>query len=62
MAKYTVTITKTAQKQLSKIPDNIAAPLLKAISDLADNLRPNGYKKLKGRDGCRIGRRLPHHI
>ena len=54
MAKYTVTLSRKAQKYLDKLPDNIAEPILKAVSSLGDNPRPNGYKKLKGRDGYRV--------
>jgi len=54
MKHYSVTLSKTAQKQLDRLPDNIAFPLLNAISRLATNPRPQGYKKLKGRDGFRI--------
>jgi mRNA interferase RelE/StbE len=55
MAKlYKVVLRKPAQKQLDKLSDNIAAPIIKTISALASNPRPNGYKKLKGRKGCRI--------
>jgi mRNA interferase RelE/StbE len=54
MPKYKITISKTAQKQLDKLPDKIAEPLLNAISDLADEPRPYGCKKLKGRNGYRI--------
>lgn len=54
MSEYTLSIAKTAQKQLDKLHDNIAAPLINAIAGLAKNLRPHGYKKLKGRDGYRI--------
>ena len=54
MAKYTVNLTRTAQKQLDKLPDQIAETLLNAIEQLADNPRPDGCKKLKGRSGYRI--------
>ena len=54
MSKYTITLSKKAQKQLDKLNDNIAYPILDAIGLLADNPRPNGYKKLKGRSGYRI--------
>ena len=54
MAEYTVVLTKTAQKQLDKLPDQVADMLLDAIEMLADNPRPDGYKKLKGRLGYRI--------
>lgn len=54
MAKYTITLTTKARKQLDKLDDHIARPVIDAIGKLADNPRPHGYKKLKGRDACRI--------
>jgi mRNA interferase RelE/StbE len=51
---YQVQIRKTAQKQLDKLPDDVAETLLDAIEALANNPRPNGYKNLKGRNGFRI--------
>ena len=54
MPKYTVTLTKKAQKQLDKLTHAIARPILETIGNLADNPRPHAYKKLTGRDGYRI--------
>lgn len=54
MPKYSVYLTKTAIKNLDKLPDNIAEPIIVAIKKLEDNPRPPGYRKLKGRDGYRI--------
>lgn len=54
MPTYNITISRTAQKQLDKLSDNIADRLIDAIYSLAENPRPTGYKKLKGRNGCRI--------
>lgn len=54
MPKYSISISKTAQKQLDKLTDDIANLLLELIASLADNPRPHGYKKLKGRDGYRV--------
>ncbi len=54
MTKYTILLSKKAQKQLDKLSDNIAEPILSAIAQLENNPRPNGCKKLKGRDGYRI--------
>jgi mRNA interferase RelE/StbE len=51
---YKISISRTAQKQLDKIPDRIADPILKAILSLAQDPRPVGCKKLKGRDAYRI--------
>lgn len=52
--KYPIVLSKNAQKQLDKLPDNIAEPIFEAISGLGENPRPVGYKKLKGRNGYRI--------
>ncbi len=54
MASYTVVLTKTAQRQLDKLPVKVADTLLDALEELADNPRPDGCKKLKGRSGYRI--------
>ena len=54
MNKYTVRLPKKAQKQLDKLSDLIAEPILKAIESLEENPRPQGCKKLKGREGFRI--------
>jgi mRNA interferase RelE/StbE len=54
MPDYQIRITRTAQKQLDKLPESIAGILIEAFSDLAVNPRPHGYKKLKGRDAYRI--------
>ncbi len=51
---YTIVLTKQAQKTLDKFADHIAQPILNAISNLQENPRPNGYRKLRGRDGYRI--------
>lgn len=34
--------------------DAIAEPILSSIGSLSENPRPQGYKKLKGRNGYRI--------
>ena len=54
MANYTVVLSKKAQKQLDKLSDNIAKPIFEAIAGLEENPRPQGYIKLKDRDGYRI--------
>lgn len=54
MPKYTILLSKNAQKQLDKLSDNITQPILDAISELEVNAHPQGHKKLKGRDGYRI--------
>ncbi len=54
MPKYIAVLSKKAQKQLDKLSDNIAEPILEAIAELEENPRPQGYKKLKDRVGYRI--------
>lgn len=54
MGKYTVSLSKRAQKELDKLSDAVAQPILQAIGNLEDNPRPHGCKKLKGRNGYRI--------
>jgi mRNA interferase RelE/StbE len=54
VSRYTVRLSKRAQKQLDKLSDSIAEPILNAIESLEDNPRPHGCKKLKGREGFRI--------
>ena len=54
MAEYTLVISKTAQKQLNKLINTVAEPIIETILSLASNPRPQGCKKLKGRSGYRI--------
>ena len=51
---YKVRVERKAQKKLSKIPEPYYSNLKAAILDLGNNPRPQGYKKLKGRDAYRI--------
>ena len=50
MAKYTVLITKTVQKQLKKLPDEIAERLEEEMLNLENDPRSRGSRKLKIRD------------
>ena len=54
MPKYTAVLSKKAKKQLDKLTDDLAQPLIDAISGLEENPRPVGFKKLRGRDDNRI--------
>ena len=54
MYNYTAILSKKAQKQLDKFSDKVAEPIIEAITALEENPRPQGYKKLKGRNGYRI--------
>ncbi|MEZ4829866.1 MAG: type II toxin-antitoxin system RelE/ParE family toxin [Bacteroidia bacterium] len=51
---YQLTIKKQAIKALEKINEPYYSNIKNAIYSLADNPRPVGCKKLKGRDGYRI--------
>jgi len=51
---YNVTLKKRAIKALENINEPYYSNIKEAIYSLADNPRPNGYKKLKGRDAFRI--------
>lgn len=51
---YQVTIKKRAMKALAKINEPYYSNIKQAIYNLQENPRPQGCKKLKGRDGYRI--------
>ena len=51
---YCITLKKQAIKALEKINEPYYSNIKDAIYSLADNPRPQGCKKLKGRDGYRI--------
>ncbi|MFN0200327.1 MAG: type II toxin-antitoxin system RelE family toxin [Bacteroidia bacterium] len=47
---YKVTVSRSAEKELSKIPKGIVNRIGTAIESLMENPRPTGSKKLKGTD------------
>ena len=51
---YSVNFSRQAYKDLERINEPFYAPVKQAILNLADNPRPQGCKKLVGRDGYRI--------
>ncbi len=51
---YQVTLKKKVLKALEDINEPHYSKIKQAIYSLAENPRPQGYKKLKGRDGYRI--------
>ena len=60
MSKYTVSISKSAEKELSKLPVQEIVKIRDAVADLTDDPRPSGCKKLKGfKDLYRI--RIGHY-
>ncbi|QHS56019.1 type II toxin-antitoxin system RelE/ParE family toxin [Mucilaginibacter sp. 14171R-50] len=54
MAVYNIAISKSAQKQLNKLQEDIADRIIESIYELANDPRPTGCKKLKGREAYRI--------
>ncbi|MBK7340352.1 MAG: type II toxin-antitoxin system RelE/ParE family toxin [Saprospiraceae bacterium] len=51
---YSLEFSKQALKELEKINEPFYSNIKEAISKLTENPRPNGYKKLSGRDAYRI--------
>jgi len=51
---YQITIRKKAVKILENINEPYYSKIKKSIYDLSNNPRPDGCKKLKGRNGYRI--------
>jgi mRNA interferase RelE/StbE len=51
---YQITLKKKAIKALQEISEPYYSNIKSAIYALADDPHPNGYKKLKGRNGFRI--------
>jgi mRNA interferase RelE/StbE len=51
---YKLQFERKTQKKLAKVPIPYYTNIKSAILDLCDNPRPQGYKKLIGRDAFRI--------
>ena len=54
MAVYKVFIEKAVYKELKNIPERNYQKIMASIASLANDPRPPGCKKLKGRSGYRI--------
>ena len=50
MASYDIEITRTAEKQLKRLPRDDQAKVVAAILALAEEARPRGSRKLAGYD------------
>jgi mRNA interferase RelE/StbE len=48
MSQYNVVVSKSAAKELSKLPATVNNRIIKAILKLSDDPRPQRSKKLKG--------------
>jgi mRNA interferase RelE/StbE len=51
---YQVDITTAAGRQIRKLPRTAQKAIVAALTALATDPRPNGCKKLKGRDAWRV--------
>jgi mRNA interferase RelE/StbE len=59
MARYSVAISRTAEKQLKKLPRTDQRRVARALTALGDDPRPAGSRKLTGFDDVfrlRVGR------
>ena len=56
MAKYKITIKKSAVKELEDIPKKDLRRIVKRIQSLTQNPRPQGCQKLSGQSRFRIRR------
>jgi mRNA interferase RelE/StbE len=52
--RYQVILPKSVQKELDRLPDDVANRILQRLAGLETNPRPADVKKLKGRDAWRI--------
>ena len=52
--KYQVIVPKSVQKELDRLPNDVAERILTRLVGLETNPRPADVKKLKGRDAWRI--------
>lgn len=52
--KFQIILPKSVQKELDRLPDEIASRILARLAGLETNPRPADVKKLKGRDAWRI--------
>ena len=48
MVRYEVTVSKSAVKELTKLPMQVNNKIIKAILGLSEEPRPPGSKKLRG--------------
>lgn len=49
MSEYIVTFRRSAQKELEALPEEVISRVSSEIGDLANEPRPDGCKKLKGK-------------
>lgn len=54
MAKYKITVKKSAAKELEDIPKKDLQKIIKRIQSLAQNPRPQGAQKIPGQQHFRV--------
>ena len=54
MAKYKITVKKSAAKELEEIPGKELRKIVRRIQSLAQNPRPHGSQKLSARQRYRV--------
>jgi len=54
MAKYRVTIKKSAAKELEHVPQKNLRRIIKRVRSLAEDPKPQGSQKLSGQEHFRI--------
>jgi len=54
VAKYKISVKKSAVKELEAIPKKELQKIIKKIQSLASDPRPEGSQKLSQREQCRI--------
>ena len=52
--RYRVILPKSVQKELDRLPDDVAQRILARLRALESNPRPTDVKKLKGRPAWRV--------
>jgi mRNA interferase RelE/StbE len=52
--KFEVILPKSVQKELNRLPDDVANRIVARLTGLETSPRPPDVKKLKGRDAWRI--------
>ena len=52
--RYRVILPKSVQKELNRLPDDVARRILARLRALESNPRPTDVKKLKGRPAWRV--------
>ncbi|MHB8838369.1 MAG: type II toxin-antitoxin system RelE family toxin [Gemmatimonadaceae bacterium] len=65
MASYSILFTRSAARELERVPTKDRHRMVTRIGTLADNLRPVGAEKLSGDDKYRLRQgdyRIPYEI